>query len=135
MYSCVECDEVITNPISEERLALAFRVWLGETRPELEELFTDMYVSKADFMNDDQVHRTSCIVSGDKMDLCPFCTAKQFIGWLYLYTNDRRLMKQAAKYFLSTRDHSLLLKTKQVVHNEQVILPLLDEELNEFAII
>ena len=134
LYSCVECDEVITNPMSEERLALTFRAWLAEVNPKLEEEFTNEYVKRSDFITEHA--DVNCVLSGKKMDLCPYCTTNQFITWLHEKNVPSGLLKTALRFFLSLEDEKyvvqgLKIKTTVDVSNE----PKQEEHLNELAII
>lgn len=103
MYDCVECGEVITNPVSEERLALEFRTWLAETDSSLEGKFNDEYVSREDFIVNECVDN-HCILSKRKMDLCPYCAAAQFIDWLNGQAVEPQVLEWALDFFLARQD-------------------------------
>lgn len=110
MYDCVECGEVITNPISEERLALEFRTWLAETDSALEAKFSDEYVSRHDFMNTECVGQ-KCVLTKKHIDICPYCATTQFIEWLNGQTVSPRVMEWALDFFLARQDEPYVLQT------------------------
>ncbi|MBD3208818.1 hypothetical protein GF367_00170 [Candidatus Woesearchaeota archaeon] len=103
MYNCVECGEVITNPVSEQRLALEFRTWLAETDAALEQKFEEEYVSREDFINPESVG-SHCVLTKRKMDLCPYCAAAQFIDWLHGQVVEQRVLEWALDFFLARQD-------------------------------
>ncbi len=77
MPNCVECGEVITNPVCEECLANEFVAWLGETDASLELKFREQYSKRADF-----VSVTYCVLCKNPMIICPHCATTQFVAWL-----------------------------------------------------
>ena len=109
LYDCVECGEVITNPISEERLALEFRTWLAETDGALEAKFSDEYVSRHDFMNPDCVGQ-KCVLTKKHIDLCPYCVTAQFIEWLNGQTVSPQVLEWALDFFLARQDEPYVLQ-------------------------
>ena len=106
MHECVECGDVITNPVSERRLALQFRTWLAETDPALEEKFANEYISREDFIPEDD---NRCVLTGHKMDLCPYCATAQFVDWLHNQTVSPKLLEWALDFFVARRDEKHLL--------------------------
>lgn len=108
VYNCVECGEVITNPVCEERLALEFRTWLAETDSALEAKFTDEYVSRSSFMNKECGHQR-CILTRKHMDICPYCATTQFIEWLDGQTVSPHVMEWALDFFLARQDEPYVL--------------------------
>ena len=106
MHECVECGDVITNPVSERRLALQFRTWLAETDPTLEEKFTDEYVSREDFIAEEDNH---CVLTKRKMDVCPYCATAQFVDWLHGQTVSPKVLEWALDFFVARRDEKHLL--------------------------
>ncbi|MBN1275206.1 hypothetical protein JXA12_02855 [Candidatus Woesearchaeota archaeon] len=109
LYSCVECGEVITNPISEQRLALEFRAWLAEMDGALEERFSEEYVSRADFIDEECVGQ-ECILTKRKMDVCPYCVAAQLIDWLHSATFDPVVLDAALDFFVARQDEPYVLQ-------------------------
>lgn len=109
MYDCVECGEVITNPVSEERLALEFRTWLAETDEGLERKFSDEYVSRSGFMNPAVVGQ-KCILTKRHVDLCPYCATAQFIEWLDGQRVSPSVLEWALDFFLARQDTPFVRK-------------------------
>lgn len=109
LYNCVECGEVITNPVSEERLALEFRTWLAETDGALEAKFTDEYVSRHDFIDHECVGQ-KCVLTKKLMNICPYCVSAQFIEWLNGQTVSPKVMEWALDFFLARQDEPYVLQ-------------------------
>ncbi|MCF7866499.1 hypothetical protein K9M18_03650 [Candidatus Woesearchaeota archaeon] len=78
MGACVTCGQQITNPLCPERLAEQMSVWLAETKPEL---MVALNNKTEDFLN-----RPSgddfCVVTGKRMDICPYCYTEHIFDWL-----------------------------------------------------
>ncbi len=69
---CVECDEVITNPICSECLASRMRLVVQEHNPEMAKFITGI-----DIDGD-----TTCIQCGNRMGLCAHCFSKDIYDFL-----------------------------------------------------
>jgi hypothetical protein len=108
VHTCVECGEVITNPVSEERIALQFRAWLAETDPALEESFSESYLPRSIMGNPDE--HTRCIVTGEPMDLCTFCAAAECVEWLHRQTVTPEVVWWAMDLFLARPDKGYAAK-------------------------
>lgn len=63
---CIECDEIITNPICSECLAERMKTVVQEHDPKLAEEITGMEIGGA----------TECISCGKNMGLCAHCFSK-----------------------------------------------------------
>ena len=63
---CVECDEVITNPICSDCLAIQMRQMVAEQDQELAGMITGADIDGA----------TNCILCGQSMGLCAHCFSK-----------------------------------------------------------
>lgn len=88
---CVECDDVITNPLCSDCLAMQMVVMVGEYDQEL-----------ASFIQGNRVYgETSCISCGKKMGLCAYCFSKD----VYYFLNERK--SSIAKEFINRFDFEL----------------------------
>lgn len=120
VYDCVECGEVITNPVSEERLALEFRTWLAETDSALEAKFSDEYLSRNNFVTKEMADQ-KCIMTNKPMDLCPYCVTAQFIEWLNGHIVSPKVMEWALDFFLSRQDEPHVLRSIRTKTNRRGI--------------
>ena len=89
--SCVECDQIITNPICSHCLAERMRVMVGEYNDALMEGIEGSYIDG----------ETSCILCGRKMGLCAHC----FSSGVYEYIKEKDNV--IASEFLSRFDFDL----------------------------
>ena len=88
---CAECEEVITNPLCPECLAMQMTVMIGEYDEELAG-----YVQGSLIDGD-----TICISCGQRMGLCAHCFSKD----VYQFLNDKK--SSIAKEFLCRFDFEL----------------------------
>lgn len=79
---CMECDEIITNPICANCLAAKMRIVVGEQRPDLVQDITGFVVDG----------ETACISCGEKMGLCAHCFSRGV--YEFLSTKDQKLAKE-----------------------------------------
>jgi hypothetical protein len=88
---CVECDDVITNPICPNCLAAQMVVVVGEYNSSL-----------VDYIKGFKIYgETICISCGDNMGLCAHCFSKD----VYLFLKDKQ--ENLAKEFLQRFDFEL----------------------------
>lgn len=88
---CVECDEVITNPLCSECLAERMRLVISEHDPILAEQIHGLPIDG----------NTSCISCGKNMGLCAHCFSRDVYD--YIHENNPSL----AEEFLSRFDFDL----------------------------
>ncbi|MBI2668418.1 hypothetical protein HYX14_01110 [Candidatus Woesearchaeota archaeon] len=69
---CIECDEIITNPICSDCLASQMRVFVKEHDQEL----------ATDILGFDIEGETQCISCGKKTGLCPHCFSKDIYEFI-----------------------------------------------------
>ncbi|MCF7871961.1 hypothetical protein K9L97_02910 [Candidatus Woesearchaeota archaeon] len=95
MGACVTCGQQITNPLCPERLAEQMTTWLAESKPELIKALnnkTDEFLSRS--YGDD-----FCIVTGKKMDVCPYCYTEHIFNWLVSLKVSSELLAEYITYF------------------------------------
>ena len=90
-YRCVECDEIITNPMCSDCLASQMRTMVQEYRPELARKIRGFKVEG----------ETCCILCGKNMGLCAHCFSEDI--YEFLWDKD----KLVAKEFLNRFDFDL----------------------------
>ena len=88
---CVECDEIITNPLCSDCLAQNMRVMIGQSDPALAADITS-------FAIDGDTH---CIRCGKGMGLCAHCFSKD----VYFFLEEKR--SSLADDFLANFDFDL----------------------------
>ncbi len=84
---CVECDEVITNPICSECLASSMRLVVQEHDTEAAKLIVGI-----DIEGD-----TTCIQCGKNMGLCAHCFSKDI--YEFLQETNQRVAREFASRF------------------------------------
>ena len=67
-YACMECDEVITEPICSGCLSKRMQEFVGESDPELAKEIENLVVSEGD---------SPCLFCGKKMNLCAHCLSRE----------------------------------------------------------
>lgn len=77
MYECVECSEVITNPLCPGCLKEGITQWLSETEPEKLREFRKLHSGLVEVQGD-----IRCIVCNKKMELCTHCYSTHVRDWL-----------------------------------------------------
>lgn len=88
---CAECNDVITNPLCSDCLAMEMTVMVGEYDREL-----------AGFIQGNTIYgETICISCGKKMGLCAHCFSKD----VYNFLNERK--SSIAKEFINRFDFEL----------------------------
>ena len=85
--SCVECDQVITNPICAECLADRMRVVVQEYNPKLAQEITGCSIHGD----------TNCLFCGKGMALCAYCFTRGIYD--FLEENDVMLAEEFASRF------------------------------------
>ena len=90
-HQCVECDEIITNPICGDCLAKEMKVMIAEYDSMLAETITGISIEG----------NTTCILCMKRMGLCPHCFSKG----IYEYLQEQN--KIVAKEFLNRFDFEL----------------------------
>jgi hypothetical protein len=90
-HRCIECDEIITNPVCSDCLAKRIRVMIQELRPGLARGIKG-FKTEGD---------TPCIFCGNLMALCAHC----FSEGIYDYLSEKDAM--VAKEFLNRFDFDL----------------------------
>lgn len=65
-HRCMECDEIVTNPICSECLAKSMRIAVGETSPKLSNLIQGFST----------MGETTCIFCRKAVGLCAHCFSK-----------------------------------------------------------
>ena len=95
MGACVTCGQQITNPLCPERLAEQMKTWLAETKPEL---ISALDNRTEDFL-DKPSGRDTCIVTGKKMDVCPYCYTEHIFDWLTSLNLNSELITQYLTFF------------------------------------
>lgn len=90
-HRCVECNDVIDNPVCSDCLSEKMQALVAEYNPKLaaEITSTSIYGS------------STCILCGKNMALCPDCYSKD----IYLFLQQKN--KRIAKEFLSRFDFNL----------------------------
>ncbi len=71
-HRCVECDEIITNPICPDCLSLKMRAVVKESDPELAKKINGIAIDGD----------TACIKCGKHMGLCAHCFSKDVHDFL-----------------------------------------------------
>ena len=94
MYECVECREVITNPLCPGCLKEAVVQWLSETAPQA---VTDFRKLHRDIAPDTGI--VKCISCRGKMDLCTHCYSKAVLTWLKQTPELRASSEEFMTYF------------------------------------
>ncbi|MDO9581027.1 MAG: hypothetical protein Q7J06_10765, partial [Bacteroidales bacterium] len=81
---CVECDDIITNPICPHCLAKKMRLVVGEVNPKLAEKITGVDIDG----------ETNCLFCHKPMGLCAHCFSKDVYEMLVAnnYTEDKDFM-------------------------------------------
>jgi len=90
-HRCMECDEVITNPLCTDCLSKEMQIMIGEYDFELAKQIKGFNVEGS----------TTCIFCRNKMSLCAHCFSKD------VYTFLREVNPCLAKEFLSRFDFDL----------------------------
>jgi len=67
-YACMECDEVITEPICSGCLSKRMQEFVGESDPELAKEIENLVVPEGD---------SPCLFCGKKMNLCAHCFSRE----------------------------------------------------------
>jgi len=67
-YACIECDEVITEPICSGCLSKRMQEFVGESNPELAKEIENLVVPEGD---------SPCLFCGKKMNLCAHCFSRE----------------------------------------------------------
>jgi len=93
-YECVECKEVITNPLCPGCLKHAVVQWLGETAPGAVRQFHAAHRKVAVQMGD-----VICIKCRHKMDLCTHCYGTHVLRWLRKTPDVQNLVEEFLTYF------------------------------------
>ena len=94
---CVECDEIITNPICAECLSSRMRIMIQEVEPSLAQEIHGFEVEGD----------TNCIFCGKRMGLCAHCFSKD----IYFYIKDKN--PYLAQEFMNRFDFDL--REKQII--------------------
>lgn len=104
MHRCTECEDVVTNPVCDSCLHREFGTWLNETSPYLSKRFNEdtMNYSTSDY------YAESCILCGQPLEICPFCTTKNFVSWLRTMGADKSLVNKARRTFSASPDRRFL---------------------------
>ncbi|MBT4446473.1 hypothetical protein HOA92_02910 [archaeon] len=90
-HRCIDCTEIISNPICSECLGKQMKQMLGEIDPSLaEKIVTSNYAGD-----------THCIGCGSEMSLCAHCFSKD------VYEQIKELNEVAAEEFLARFDYDL----------------------------
>jgi len=90
-YQCIECDEIINNPVCSDCLAGQMRVMIREYHPALARKIRGFKVEGD----------TCCILCGKNMGLCAHCFSKG----IYEYLQQKNEL--VAKEFLNRFDFDL----------------------------
>ncbi len=90
-HRCIDCQEIISNPVCSECLSLQMKQMLGEIDPNLPEK-----IVTCNFSGD-----THCIGCGNEMGLCAHCFSKD------VYEQIKDLNTIAAEEFLARFDYDL----------------------------
>lgn len=104
VYRCKTCEVVVTNPICESCLTREFDAWLGEFSPFLEFRFASDCLPRVAGGE----AAGSCILCGEPLDVCPFCTTKNFIDWLRSMGVHRHAIHRAKRTFATSSDRKFL---------------------------
>ncbi|MBI2573708.1 hypothetical protein HYV86_07620 [Candidatus Woesearchaeota archaeon] len=88
---CIDCDDVITNPICPDCLTLQMKQMVGEYDPVLATQIDSIRIDGA----------TSCISCGEGMGLCAHCFSKD------IYLQVKEVNPIIAKEFLARFDFDL----------------------------
>jgi len=76
MSKCVECQEVITQPVCSQCLSVEMEDWLQEAKPELlDEL--KLVADESFGMGD-----INCILCKERMNICTYCFTEHILEWL-----------------------------------------------------
>lgn len=89
---CVECDEVITNPVCPNCLAQKMRIFISQHNKILAKQISGFSSEEGE---------TSCILCGKKMSLCAHCFSKD----IYEFLEEKN--SELAKEFLNHFDFDL----------------------------
>ena len=89
--SCIECEEVITNPICPDCLAGRMREWVAELDPKLVSEITGFNMSGP----------TKCLFCGKGMSICAHCYSRD------IYEQLKGRNSKVAEEFLARFDFDL----------------------------
>lgn len=95
MGNCVGCDQQITNPLSPERLAEQMKTWLAETKPNLIKALED----KTEEFLPMHIGEDRCVVTGKRMDVCPYCYTEHIFNWLVSLKLDSSILAEFMTFF------------------------------------
>ena len=84
---CVGCDDIITNPVCSDCLAVQMAVMVGEYDPELARHIRGIKIQG----------NTVCIKCGQKMGLCAHCFSKDI--YQFILEKNERLGKEFLQRF------------------------------------
>src|SRR3989344_9326726 len=91
-YACMECDEVITEPICSGCLSKRMQEFVGESDPELAKEIENLVVPEGD---------SPCLFCGKKMNLCAHCFSRE------VYTFLQEKNPEVAEIFMGRFDFDL----------------------------
>ena len=95
MGNCVVCDQQITNPLSPERLAEQIKTWLGETKPSL----IGALQKRTDEFLPMHTGEDRCVITGKRMNVCPYCYTEHIFNWLVSLKVDSSLLAEFILFF------------------------------------
>lgn len=98
--ACVQCGEVITNPICIECLEREMEHWLMEYRPKLISFIRDTTKCFRSYTHDVM----SCVICGKNMNICAHCYVKE----ISCLIKSNRLMKEFLTQFNYDLDYSII---------------------------
>lgn len=76
--NCVQCEEVITNPLCPVCLQKGVQQWLGDEH-------NDVLSREVSLMTDNALGETPCIRCGSPMGLCVYCYTKDVFDLVKRY--------------------------------------------------
>jgi hypothetical protein len=97
----VECDEVITNPVSEQRVAEQFATWLAEQDSALASRFVSEHII---YCLTDKRDAVNCVITKRPMAICMHCASTQMVDWLIEVGAPARVIVRAFRIFVGDND-------------------------------
>jgi len=92
LNKCIECDDIITEPICPDCLATSMKIMVNEYDPPLAEEIQNLVFENGE---------TSCILCSKKMNLCAHCFSKE------VYTFLREKNEAVSEEFIARFDFDL----------------------------
>ena len=89
MTECIDCGDVVTNPVCQQCTNKSVRQWLLEKNLPVYNLDSRLATFEED----------SCIKCDGKLNICRYCHTKNILDWLKTTTNNKKVLAEFLEYF------------------------------------